>query len=161
MWRSGKPGVLGLDLGTGSKAYLAGMGSCELLIGEVAARSGVSADTVRHYERKGILQVERDRSGYRRYPVEAVVRIQIVRRALVLGFTLEELARIFRQRASGVPPCAGARELASRKLLELDERIAAMHAVRSALAAVLTSWDQKLHATPHGGFAHLLDSLIE
>jgi MerR family Zn(II)-responsive transcriptional regulator of zntA len=161
MWRTGEPAVPPLDPGTGSRAYLHGMTSDLLLIGEVAARSGVSADTVRHYERKGLLQVERDGSGYRRYSAEAVGRIRVVRRALAIGFTLDELARIFRQRASGVAPCAGVRDLASRKLVQLDERIAAMHAVRAALAEIVTSWEQRLQITPAGGFAHLLDSLIE
>jgi DNA-binding transcriptional MerR regulator len=131
-----------------------------LLIGEVATRAGVSADTVRHYERKGLLQnVPRDRSGYRRYPAEAVDRICVARRALAIGFTLDELARIFRQRASGKAPCAQVYELATRKAAELDERIAAMTVVRAALAETLASWEQRLQATPPGGFAGLLDSL--
>jgi DNA-binding transcriptional MerR regulator len=136
------------------------MMNSELLIGEVARRVGVSADTVRHYERKGLLQnVRRDGSGYRRYPEDAVDRIRVVRRALAIGFTLDELARIFRQRASGKAPCKQVYELAARKAAELDAQIAAMTAVRAALAETLASWEQRLHTTPAGGFAGLLDSL--
>ena len=132
----------------------------ELLIGDVAKRAGVSPDTVRHYERKGILQnVRRDASGYRRYPAEAVERILIVRKALAIGFTLDELSRIFRRRAAGHAPCAQVIELAKRKAIELDERIAAMTAVRAALAHTLESWEQRLNDTPAGAFAGLLDSL--
>src|SRR5258706_15615859 len=95
-----------------------------LFIGTVASQTGVSVDTVRHYERKGLLfNVARDASGYRRYPAETIDRIRVVRAALAIGFTLDELARIFRQRASGKPPCAHVRDLAIRKLEELDERI--------------------------------------
>ena len=138
------------------------MMNAELLIGEVARRAGVSADTVRHYERIGILHnIRRDRSGYRRYPEDAVDRIRIARRALDIGFTLEELARIFRRRASGQPPCAQVVELARRKAAELDERIAAMTAVRAALAKTLDAWERRMTDTPSGAFAGLLESLNE
>jgi DNA-binding transcriptional MerR regulator len=138
------------------------MNSDLLLIGEVASQTGVSVDTVRHYERKGLLQdVSRDGSGYRRYPADAVARIRVIRRALTIGFRLDELARIFRQRATGRPPCGQVRDLAVRKLAELDERIAAMTALRVALAETITSWEQRLEATPAGGFAHLLETLVQ
>ena len=136
------------------------MNSNLLLIGEVASRTGVSVDTVRHYERKGLLQgVSRDGSGYRRYPADIVGRIQVIRRALAIGFTLDELSRIFRQRAAGQPPCGQVRDLAVRKLAELDERIAAMISLRAALAETVDGWEQRLQTTPEGGFAHLLETL--
>ncbi|SRR5258708_3892868 len=136
--------------------------SSGLLIGDVAKQTGVSVDTVRHYERKGVIEgVVRDGSGYRRYPAATIDRIRVVRRALGIGFTLDELARIFRQRASGHPPCRQVRDLAARKLGELDERIAALNAVRAALSVTVTSWESRLEATAEGGLAHLLESLIE
>lgn len=132
-----------------------------LRIGEVARQTGVSVDTIRHYERKGVLDsVARDESRYRRYGVETIHRVRVVRRALSLGFTLDDLGRIFRKRAAGQPPCTQVRDLASRKLAELDERIAAALAVRAALAETVASWEQKLQATPDGAFAELLESLI-
>jgi DNA-binding transcriptional MerR regulator len=138
------------------------MMTADLLVGDVASRTGVSVDTVRHYERKGLLQnVQRDASGYRRYPAEAVDRIRVVRRALRIGFSLDELAQIFRLRAGGTPPCARVYDLATRKMREMDERIAAMTAVRAVLAETLASWGQRLQTTPAGGFAGLLDSLDE
>jgi MerR family copper efflux transcriptional regulator len=133
-----------------------------LLVGQVAAQAGVSVDTVRHYERKGILQnVERDASGYRRYAADAVDRIRVARRALIIGFTLDELARIFKQRDSGNAPCARVYELANQKMAELDERLAAMTAVRAVLADTLEAWKLRLQSTPAGTFAGLLDSLNE
>lgn len=138
------------------------MMNTELRIGEVANRSGVSVDTVRHYERKGILgPIARDDSGYRRYPADVIERIRIVRRALGIGFSLDELARIFRQRDSGKPPCAQVYELATRKAAELDERIAAMTALRAALGQTLASWEEKLQNRGDGDFAGLLASLYE
>ncbi|HET8774645.1 MAG TPA: MerR family DNA-binding protein [Thermoanaerobaculia bacterium] len=136
--------------------------NAELLrVGDVASKAGVSVDTVRHYERKGVLQnVFRDGSGYRRYPEDAVRRVRVIRRAISLGFSLDELSAIFRERASGKPPCGRVRELAGRKLVELDERIAALIALRAALTETLSGWDDRLRATTQGGFAHLLETLI-
>jgi DNA-binding transcriptional MerR regulator len=72
---------------------------------EVAARCRVSADTLRHYERKGLLPAPaRTRAGYRRYAPETVARVQMVQRALLAGFTLDELARVLRDRDRGQPP---------------------------------------------------------
>ena len=135
--------------------------SSELLrVGDVASQAGVSVDTVRHYERKGVLQnVSRDDSGYRRYSEDAVQRILMIRKAISLGFSLDELATIFRERASGRPPCARVRDLAGRKLVELDERIAALTALRAALAQTITGWDDRLQNTEPGTFARLLETI--
>ncbi len=132
----------------------------DLLIGDVAGLAEVSVDTVRHYERKGLLgTVARGGNGYRRYSPEVVERVRLVRRALRIGFTLDELARIFRQRASGKPPCADVLALAKRKAGELDEQIAALMEMRAALGETLEAWEARLRATPPGQFAGLLDSL--
>jgi DNA-binding transcriptional MerR regulator len=133
-----------------------------LLIGELAKACGVSNDTIRHYEQKGVIPAAvRDGSGYRRYPEETIERVRLVRRALGIGFTLDELARVFRQRTSGHPPCREVRLLGARKLSELDDRIGEMLAVRDALASTLESWDSRLIATPEGEMAHLLETVIE
>jgi DNA-binding transcriptional MerR regulator len=137
--------------------------NAELLrVSDVASRAGVSVDTVRHYERKGVLRnVSRDTSGYRRYPADAVQRILGIRRAISLGFSLNELADIFRERAAGKPPCGRVRDLAERKLLELEERIAALSALRTVLAETIVGWDDRLRNTKDGGFARLLETIIE
>lgn len=60
---------------------------------------------MRHYERKGVLAVpRRSRNGYREYPAEALERVRLVRRALAVGFTLDALARILKERARGRAP---------------------------------------------------------
>jgi MerR family copper efflux transcriptional regulator len=133
----------------------------ELRIGDIAAACGVSVDTIRHYERKGVLGgVARDGSGYRRYPPDTIDRVRVVRRALSIGFTLDELARIYRQRASGQPPCRGVRALAARKLTELDQRIEELLKLRAAMSGTLESWDRRLANLEEGEAAHLLDTLI-
>lgn len=65
----------------------------------LARRLGISPDTLRYYERKGVLPPPpRTANGYRRYPPAAVARVQLIQRALAVGFTLNELARVPRQR---------------------------------------------------------------
>jgi MerR family Zn(II)-responsive transcriptional regulator of zntA len=133
-----------------------------LRVGDVASQAGVSVDTVRHYERKGVLgNVSRDESGYRRYSADAVTRVLVIRRAISLGFSLDELADIFRERAAGKPPCGRVRELAGRKLVELDERIASLTSLRTVLAGVIGGWDDRLRNTKNGGFALLLETIVQ
>ena len=74
--------------------------------GELAQRSGVSTDTLRHYERMGLLaRPQRTLGGYRAYEPQALDRVLVVRRALSIGFSLCELAAIFRIRDCGGAPC--------------------------------------------------------
>ena len=95
-----------------------------LYSGELARLSGMSADTVRHYERHGLLPVApRTGSGYRLFPREAVVRMQIIRAALSIGFSVSELSDIFRERKNGGAPCRRVRDMAADKLFTLESRI--------------------------------------
>jgi len=127
---------------------------------EVARQCGVSADTLRHYERKGLLpRPARTGSGYRRYPPETVARVLLVQRALVVGFTLDELARVLRERDGGRPPCRGVRDLVAARLADLEERLRQLAALRRELRHLLGEWDRTLAATPPGQPAHLLQSL--
>jgi DNA-binding transcriptional MerR regulator len=130
-----------------------------LLIGDVAQACGVSVDTIRHYEAKEVIPpAMRGANGYRRYPRTVLERVQVVRRALAIGFTLDELARLFRRRAAGRPPCADVRAMAAEKLEALDVRIAEMIALRDDLAAIVADWERRLESSD-GRPAHLLDTL--
>lgn len=132
----------------------------EILSGELARLCGVSPDTIRHYERVGVLpSAVRGSNGYRLFPRESVGRVMLIRRALAIGFSLEELARILRQRDSGAPPCRNVRAMAGGKLADLDRRIAEMMAMREELARILEEWDARLSTTRDGEAAHLLHSL--
>jgi DNA-binding transcriptional MerR regulator len=85
-----------------------------LYSGELARLSGMSADTVRHYERHGLLPAApRSASGYRPFPREALVRMQIIRAALSIGFSVSELSDIFRERRNGGAPCRRVRDMAA------------------------------------------------
>jgi DNA-binding transcriptional MerR regulator len=128
--------------------------------GQLARLCGISTDTLRHYERVGVLpRVPRTRSGYRQYPPEAQVRVMAVRRALALGFSLAELARIFRVRERGGAPCREVRRMAEGKLAEIEKRLAEMSALRDELRGLLEDWDKRLEATPEGTQARLLERL--
>jgi len=126
---------------------------------DVARRCGVSADTLRHYERKGLLPAPaRTPAGYRRYPADTIARVQLIQRALLVGFTLDEVARVLRERDSGRPPCRAVRGLVAERLTALDARLRQLRALRKELEGLLTEWDATLAATPPGQPAHLLDS---
>ncbi len=128
--------------------------------GQLARQCGVSTDTLRHYERVGVLpKAPRTRSGYRQYPPETQVRVRMVRRALALGFSLSELARIFRVRERGGAPCREVRRLAQEKLAEIEQRLTDLTALRDDLRALLSDWDRRLETTPEGMQARLLERL--
>jgi DNA-binding transcriptional MerR regulator len=133
---------------------------CDLSSGQLARLCGISADTLRHYERVGVLpRAPRTRSGYRQYPAEAQVRVIAVRRALALGFSLAELAWIFRVRERGGAPCREVWRMAQGKLAEIERRLTEMSALRDDLRSLLAEWDQRLEATPEGMRAGLLERL--
>lgn len=132
-----------------------------LRIGEVAELCEVSVDTIRHYERKKLLPpISRGSGGYREYPPAAVRRIQIIRRALSIGFSLDELAAIFRQRTQKEAPCRRVHELAKDKLEALDRRIEELRIARAALASRIEEWDRRLEREGQRP-AYLLESLID
>jgi MerR family transcriptional regulator, Zn(II)-responsive regulator of zntA len=127
---------------------------------DVARVTGVSTDTLRHYERQGLLPaVTRTHSGYRRYSPATIQRVLLIQRALVVGFSLAELKRVFNVRDKGGAPCRSVRALVGERLGELNRRIDQLVALRQDLRALLVEWDGKLANTPQGQRAHLLDSL--
>lgn len=126
----------------------------------VAKKCGLSADTIRYYEREGVIPAsERLPNGYRRYPESVVARVRIVRSALRLGFTIAEIATLLRERGRGNPPCRKARALAEEKLRAVEQQIHELTALRENLQQILRDWDDRLARTPAGAPANLLDTL--
>jgi DNA-binding transcriptional MerR regulator len=129
--------------------------------GELARECGISADTLRHYERIGVLQrPKRTAAGYRQYPPEAVKRVRLVRGALEIGFTLQELAGILKVRDSGGAPCREVRALAETKLEQVICKIDDLCDLRDHMRNVLADWDKRLGETPRGVRAGLLEALM-
>jgi DNA-binding transcriptional MerR regulator len=130
--------------------------------GAVARAVGVSPDTIRHYERIGVLpKALRGSSGYRIYSASAVERVLIVQRALCIGFTLPELSDIFKTRDAGGVPCQRVYELARNKLAGLESDIAALKKTERYLRNVLADWKQRVQKADCGQKAHLLQSLTD
>jgi len=126
----------------------------------LAKATGVSTDTLRHYERLGLLPgTLRSGSNYRRYAPSTVERVQLIRRALVVGFSLKELASVLAYREKGAPPCRRVRSLVDARLKALESRLVELHQLRDELRVLLRDWDQRLSVTPEGQRARLLDML--
>ena len=126
---------------------------------ELARLCGLSTDSLRHYERLGVLHAERSANGYREYPPQSVDRIRLVQHALSVGFTLDELARLLKIREKGGAPCGEVRALAAAKLKDLDEQLLGLSMLRKELRRMLDQWDSRLAHTKQGERAHLLDML--
>jgi DNA-binding transcriptional MerR regulator len=120
----------------------------------------VSADTIRYYERIGVLpKAPRTAAGYRRYTADTVARIAFVRNAAAFGFPLKELAGFLRARDHGRPPCRSVKAAGERLLQEMDRQLAALAEARREMAATLQEWERRLADTPQGAPARLLESL--
>jgi len=102
-------------------------GSKSLRSGALAKASGLSPDTIRHYETIGVLPgASRTQSGYRVYPASALQRVLVVQRALRIGFTLAELAEVLKARDAGGAPCRRVYQLAQDKLKGIEADIEAL-----------------------------------
>jgi MerR family transcriptional regulator, copper efflux regulator len=130
--------------------------------GELAKATGVSADTIRHYEKIGVLpKAVRTASGYRVYPPSAVERVLVIQRALRMGFTLAELSEVLQARDAGGAPCQRVFELAEQKLVGIRREIAALQHTERSLKRVLTDWRSRVQRAAKGQKAHLLHSLTD
>lgn len=110
-------------------------------IGELAKRSGASVTTIRFYERKGLLpEPQRKDSGYRAYHPEALHRLQFIRQAKTLGFSLDEVREILRMRERSKCPCDDVIAIAQRHLHAVERRIRDLEKFRSELSRALKSW---------------------
>ncbi len=107
---------------------------------QVAAAAGVNLQTLRYYERRGLLpEPERLPSGYRAYSPDAVRTVRFVKTAQGLGFTLEEVDSLLDLAAGGPAKCEVAQAVASEKVAELDRKIAHLTAMRDSLLQLLAT----------------------
>lgn len=113
-----------------------------LTSGQLSKKSGVGVETLRFYEREGLLpEPARLASGYRQYPTEAVERVQFIRRAQLLGFQLKDIKDLLALRDD---PDAGSREVRDKavaKLAEIDQRIKDLEAMKSELTRLVAACD--------------------
>jgi DNA-binding transcriptional MerR regulator len=128
--------------------------------GELSRLAGISADTLRHYERLGVLpKPHRTNGGYRDYPATSLDRVRLIQSALKVGFSLPELATILRMRDRGEVPCQRVRAIAEHKLEEVKQQINDLLGMRDQLERILKDWDARLALSGKGKPARLLESL--
>ena len=128
--------------------------------GELARKGGVSVDTLHHYESLGLLPApHRAANRYREYPPEAGERLQMIRNALAVGFTLKEIGAILRIREQGGIPCGEVRRMAQEKVNAISTQIQELTAYRNHLRRVLQEWDRRLRKTGKHQRAYLLQAL--
>lgn len=111
-------------------------------IGQVARLSGVGVETIRFYEREGLLkEPERRASGYRQYAEEAVKQIRFIKRAQQLGFSLKEIRDLLTLRVDAETSCKQVKERTAAKLTEVEQKMAELQRMRQALLQVASLCD--------------------
>jgi Hg(II)-responsive transcriptional regulator len=115
-------------------------GNGAIRIGEAATQAGVNVQTLRFYERRGLLKPPARRpSGYREYSPEAVRVVRFIKRAQELGFTLAEIEELLRLREDGRASCAEVRAAGSAKIVDVDLKLQSLRAMRRALQVLVNS----------------------
>ena len=108
-----------------------------LTIGQVAKLSGVGIETVRFYEREGLLaEPGRTQGGYRQYGKEVVSRLGFIKRAKELGFSLREIADLLSLRMDSTTTCETVRERARTKIADIEAKIKTLLKMKAALLKV-------------------------
>src|ERR1700674_1127695 len=127
--------------------------------GQLAHLTGVSTDTLRHYERLGLLPLpQRTAGNYRQYPPTSQLRGELIQRALTIGFFLSELKAILAVRDRGGAPCRHVRALMRSKIRAMDEQIKNLVSLRVELNRLSKDWDERLRRTKPGQVARLLEA---
>jgi Hg(II)-responsive transcriptional regulator len=105
---------------------------------ELADRAGVNSETLRYYERRGLLaQPPRTPGGYRDYPASTVGLLVFIKRAQELGFTLDQVDELLHLDAGGPDSCDAARGLAERRMADLERRITDLQRMHDSLTALV------------------------
>ncbi len=126
-------------------------------ISQTAKKAGVNTQTLRYYERRGLLpKPPRRGSGYREYPDDAVRIVRFIKRAQELGFSLDEVETLVRLRGVRRGERQRVRAIAEKKIAQVDEKIAQLQAMRAALSTLVESCH-------HGGAAEcpIIEALNE
>ena len=112
--------------------------------GQVAKMAGVNIETLRYYERRTLIpSPERSESGYRQYAPETVSRVKFIKRAQELGFSLREIADLLSLRVDDRNPCSKVRMRTVAKIIEIEQKIESLQAVRAALIKLAEACKKK------------------
>jgi len=112
-----------------------------LTVGHLAKQAGVNLETVRFYERRGLLpEPMRKESGYRIYGADDLHRLRFIRQAKTLGFSLNEIATILQMRERGKCPCGEVTKIGEKHLRDLGEQIKRLRSFHNELSRAVKSW---------------------
>ncbi len=126
---------------------------------ELADEVGVTADTVRHYTRVGILNPARDRfNGYKRYSAQDRDRLRFTVRARALGFTLDDIVEIIRHADRGNSPCPTVRKLFEERFAEIESRFEETQRLYTRMKNAMQVWQELPDRDPSG---NMICTLIE
>jgi Hg(II)-responsive transcriptional regulator len=110
---------------------------------QLAAEAGVNVQTLRYYERRGLLaEPQRSESGYRSYGTDAVRTVRFVKSAQQLGFSLEEIDSLLDLAAGGPGNCDTAKHLATEKIAQLEQKIARLTVMRDSLCRLISTCER-------------------
>ena len=113
-------------------------------IGELAKQAQVHVETVRYYERQGLItQPPRTESGYRQYPEDAVRRIRFIKRAQELGVSLKEIAELLALRVDADRTCADGQKLAEMKIADIEQKLLMLEQMKQALSRLAAMCQQQ------------------
>jgi DNA-binding transcriptional MerR regulator len=131
----------------------------ELTIGKLASAVDVSIDTIRCYDRLGLLpRAGRTRAGYRLYTAEQIERIRLIKQAQSLGLSLDEIKGLLLETGAGLSECRRVQDLLIAKLGDIEKRLAKMRRFRKTLAAYLEECEEGL-ASKRGDWCPVLDNI--
>jgi MerR family transcriptional regulator, mercuric resistance operon regulatory protein len=129
------------------------MSAAKFTIGHVARQAGVHIETVRYYQRRGLVGLPPKRNrGFRYYAPDAVTRVRFIKRAQALGMSLKDVERLLQLDAEGA--CAQNRALAAAKLALVERKLLDLAKLRDALRGLVAACDQ-----PHGTRCPIIDRL--
>lgn len=115
-----------------------------LRIGEVARQADVGVETIRYYERQGLLEApQRRASGYRQYDQSVISRLQFIRRAKTLGFTLAEIRELLGLWFGGDTRCEHIRARAARKIADIEDKIHSLQKMKRSLKDVVRRCERR------------------
>ena len=105
-----------------------------LTTSQLAHKAGVNVETLRYYERRGLLpEPPRRASGYRQYSQDDVARLQFIKRAKELGFTLQEVQELLDLRVDPDTPCAMVKRRADLKIIDIEAKLQSLKRIKKAL----------------------------
>ena len=114
--------------------------SAFLFIGKIARQAGVGVETIRFYERQGLLTTPiRKESGYRLYPEHVLGRIRFIKRAKELGFSLREIKELLELRRTSSAPCEDVCEKTQAKIANIEGKIATLTKMKQALSELFAA----------------------